>query len=365
MLFNPRALQKACSRSASSQTNLARRPIYSSQRAQHSRPPDPISIYKTSGGKAQRIYRRARHKIARIMDDLEADQVSLLEGLDALSLSQDSDIVCGPVSSDDSTAAKVKRCEVIHNLATEVNLLARAVPKDQSTTVLARPRKGFLDLPGGLYFLHVRRAEETADNLSEIRNLIYGQICDRCDHGELAIRKQRTGYQEIAIIDNEGSRPLAIFGVNRQVRHEFLTFWLRSHPGTTTAISSEIENREFSILITAHMTFSSLIKLQVTAIYRPFNHNGGARISLMFGSWKFSELTPSSKDRIAMSIAEIFQTNDDISLDKFLLAADKILGLSLEVIVHPYEHSFGPRFHTTFSVEKTSDGELPAFFTEG
>lgn len=119
-----------------------------SQYAQRLLPPDPNSIYKSGSDRTPRIYRRFQYKTTRAMDDLEADQMFRLEGFDALCLSHNPDTDHRLVNIDDSATVKAERCEVIHNHATEVNLLARAMSPNQSTTVSAC-RKSFLDLPGG------------------------------------------------------------------------------------------------------------------------------------------------------------------------------------------------------------------------
>lgn len=119
-----------------------------------------------------------------------------------------------------------------------------------------------------------------------------------------------------------------------------------------------------SIIITAHMSFSNFEELRVYATFRSFDRDDRVRISFMFGTWWYRKLTPSSKDRIAITIAEIFQTNGDITLEKFMLATDRILALSLEALVVPQERCPNSCFRTTFSVEKTPGGEVPNFSTE-
>lgn len=87
------------------------------------------------------------HKL--VMDGVEKDFSFLIEELIALNVSHSSDAVHELEVVVNSSTRDIKPFQVIHNYATEVNLLARAAPQRTSTRSSSRKGKGFMDLLGG------------------------------------------------------------------------------------------------------------------------------------------------------------------------------------------------------------------------
>lgn len=85
------------------------------------------------------------------MSDTEDDVSSLLEDLEALNVCQDRDAASWLQENYNPMPKVSKSAHLTHNCTTELKISARASARDPSITTSPRKRKGFMDLPGGMY----------------------------------------------------------------------------------------------------------------------------------------------------------------------------------------------------------------------